>query len=332
MNAVIQFEGTIYEQGYGLIAQQVMRDSTLPKQSKLIYSYMCSFAGASQDGERTAFPSISLQLKELGMTRDTYYKWRKYLIDRGLLKITKQRKEGAKFERNIYSIIAVPKPEPINSVSEEKKDSEQNSDENPDTEGNSPWSNFSTTEKSTTENSTTNSNSLNSNSLKRNTDTRDTRETKSVSSSSSQIISSGEVQTHHEPKGGISTAKKGQDDQEELLKESLRKNSGLSDRTFKLLSGFSESYEQMYNWIGIFYRAKKKAEENMNEVIIMEYEMNEEMIYTSLLSVIRIIRTQEKENPDNYMFISLKNAFEEELTIRARQKKKDDNANHWLNG
>ena len=48
MNSVIQFEGTIYENGYGLLAQKVMRDKDLPKQSKLIYAYMCSFAGVIQ--------------------------------------------------------------------------------------------------------------------------------------------------------------------------------------------------------------------------------------------------------------------------------------------
>jgi len=110
MDSVIQFEGTIYENGYGLLAQKVMRDKTLPKQSKLIYAYMCSFASVGKNGERTAFPSISLQCDELNMSEDTYYRWRKPLIDRGYIKITKQRQEGSKFDRNLYSIIAVPVP------------------------------------------------------------------------------------------------------------------------------------------------------------------------------------------------------------------------------
>jgi hypothetical protein len=108
MDSVIQFEGTIYEDGYGLLAQKVMRDKTLPKQSKLIYAYMCSFASVGKNGERTAFPSVSLQCAELGMSEDTYYKWRKFLIEKGYIKIKRQRQEHAKFDNNIYSIIAVP--------------------------------------------------------------------------------------------------------------------------------------------------------------------------------------------------------------------------------
>lgn len=108
MESVIQFEGTIYENGYGLIAQKVMRDKTLSKQAKVIYSYMCSFAGVGKDGERSAFPSVSLQCHELGMSEKTYYRWREQLVSKGYIKIKKNRQDGAKFANNIYSIVAVP--------------------------------------------------------------------------------------------------------------------------------------------------------------------------------------------------------------------------------
>lgn len=109
-NSVIQFRGTIYENGYGLIASKVMRDKTIPKQSRLIYAYMCSFAGMDKEGNRVAFPSVSLQCEELDMSEDTYYKWRKELEKRGLITIEK-RKDGGKFERNLYFIEAVPVPQ-----------------------------------------------------------------------------------------------------------------------------------------------------------------------------------------------------------------------------
>jgi hypothetical protein len=152
MDSVIQFEGTVYENGYGLIAQKVMRDKSLPKQSKLIYAYMCSFAAVGNNGERTAFPSVSLQCGELGMTKDTYYKWRQPLIDRGYIKISKQRQEGAKFDNNVYSIMAVPVPLAIEKTDEsegnypcpknsdtvkpcpKKPDTEKPDTEKPDTE------------------------------------------------------------------------------------------------------------------------------------------------------------------------------------------------------
>lgn len=108
MDSVIQFRGTIYENGYGLIASKVMRDKRLPKQSKLIYAYMCSFAGVDENGNRSAFPSISLQCDELGMNEDTYYKWRKYLVQYGYITIEKQKNDHGKFDRNLYIIEAVP--------------------------------------------------------------------------------------------------------------------------------------------------------------------------------------------------------------------------------
>jgi hypothetical protein len=151
MDSVIQFRGTIYENGYGLIARKVMKDKRIPKQAKLIYAYMCSYAGVDKNGDRTAFPSVKLQCEELGMNKDTYYKWREYLIDYGLITIEKRREQG-KFERNLYIIEAVPVEKP---------------------EENEPYPNFSDTEpcpknsdtvKSDTENQDTISNSSISNS------------------------------------------------------------------------------------------------------------------------------------------------------------------------
>ncbi|MED3644322.1 helix-turn-helix domain-containing protein [Caldifermentibacillus hisashii] len=147
MDSVIQFRGTIYENGYGLIAQKVMRDKRLPKQSKLIYAYMCSFAGIDKDGKRSAFPSVSLQCEELGMSEDTYYKWRKYLIQYGYITIEKRKDEKGKFDRNLYFIETVPV---------EKKDESEPYPKNPGTV------------KPSTENSGDNNNSFNNNSFNSN--------------------------------------------------------------------------------------------------------------------------------------------------------------------
>lgn len=126
MDSVIQFRGTIYENGYGLIASKVMRDKTIPKQARLIYAYMCSFASIDKNGDRVAFPSVSLQCNELGMTEDTYYKWRKELEKRGLITIEK-RKEKGKFERNLYFIEAVPVSRVTNSEPYPKNSGTENS-------------------------------------------------------------------------------------------------------------------------------------------------------------------------------------------------------------
>jgi hypothetical protein len=113
MDSVVMFQGTIYEKGYGQIARAVMRDKDLKLHSKAIYAYICSFASNSNSGEKTAFPSIELQCAELGMNEDTYYKYRKPLIEKDYLRIEKLPKEKGKFERNLYFIVAVPVPQNI---------------------------------------------------------------------------------------------------------------------------------------------------------------------------------------------------------------------------
>lgn len=168
MDSVIQFEGTIYENGYGLLARKVMRDESLHKNARLIYAYMCSFAGIDKNGERTAFPSVSLQCKELDMSEDTYYKWRKQLVNRGLIKITKQRSEGGKFYKNIYSIVAVPVP--VEKEETEKPDENTINQPYPKNSGveNQPYPKNSSTVKPSTVNSGTIINSFNNNSFNKN--------------------------------------------------------------------------------------------------------------------------------------------------------------------
>jgi DNA-binding transcriptional MocR family regulator len=110
MDMVIQFRGTIYEKGYGQVAQLVMRDKTLKPTAKAIYAYLCSFAWGRVEGERSAFPSIKMQCEELGINRDTYYKYRKTLEDKGYITIEAVHGNSGKFNNNIYYIENVPCP------------------------------------------------------------------------------------------------------------------------------------------------------------------------------------------------------------------------------
>lgn len=145
-DSVIQMRGTIYENGYGLIAQKVMRDRDLSPIAKSIYSYICSFAGVGKDGERTAFPGVALMKEELGIkTNGAYYKHRNQLIEKGYLTIEKQRQEGQRFDNNLYFIEAVP----VEITKEEKPQSEKQ------TKG-EPWSVSPTTVSPTTVKQTTN--------------------------------------------------------------------------------------------------------------------------------------------------------------------------------
>lgn len=150
-DAVVMFEGTVYEEGYGLIAKKVMRDRGIHPKAKTIYAYLCSFAGPSgkADAEREAFPGVSLMMDELGIkSEDTFYKYRKQLVDKGYIKIEKRRKEGSKFESNLYKIVAVPVEIPAEKPAEvqEKKPHPKKSGME------KPYPNFSSTENPSTEN------------------------------------------------------------------------------------------------------------------------------------------------------------------------------------
>lgn len=160
-DAVVMFEGTIYEEGYGWVAQKVMRDAELSVQAKAIYSYICSMAGNPTDiDNRKAFPSVSLMKHELGIkSDDTFYKHMKKLKDKGYLKVEQEKSESGKFKRNIYKVVAVPK-------SDEKKPEPKEKEPYPKKSSTvKPYPNFSSTEKPSTEKWGTNRNSITRNSF-----------------------------------------------------------------------------------------------------------------------------------------------------------------------
>jgi hypothetical protein len=111
MDMVIQFRGTIYENGYGQIAQKVMRDKSIHTTAKAIYGYLCSFAGGRLEDDKYAFPSVELMMDELNIkSEDTFYKYRKQLTDAGYLTVEQKKDSKGRFVRNLYIIEAVPHP------------------------------------------------------------------------------------------------------------------------------------------------------------------------------------------------------------------------------
>lgn len=145
---LIQFRGTIYENGYGLIAKKVMKDTDLSLSAKAIYSYLCSYAG----NETSAFPSVKLIKHELGISKDTFYKYMKELTNKSYITITQNRAEKGKFGHNIYSIEAIPCPK--------SPDTDSRDTAPPDTES---WD--STSNNTTSNNITNNSSSYSSKGL-----------------------------------------------------------------------------------------------------------------------------------------------------------------------
>lgn len=82
----LRFEG-IYENGYGLISKNFMKDTRLTIEAKSIYAYLCTYCG----GGTTAFPSVSLQCSDLCISENRYYKHRKLLEEFGYIKIEQQK-------------------------------------------------------------------------------------------------------------------------------------------------------------------------------------------------------------------------------------------------
>ena len=106
-NNFIQVNGVL-SKGYGFSPQAVMRDIRLTPEAKCIYAYMSSFAGAGL----SAFPTVSLQLYELGMGEKRYYKHRKLLEQFGYITIkrTRVKTESGKVVggKNIYTLEQFP--------------------------------------------------------------------------------------------------------------------------------------------------------------------------------------------------------------------------------
>jgi hypothetical protein len=80
-----------------------MRDSSLSPGAKLVYAYICSFAGAGG----SAFPSLELICSELCISEKKMYKNRNELIEKGLITVKKKR-IGKKYSNNIYTLVTNP--------------------------------------------------------------------------------------------------------------------------------------------------------------------------------------------------------------------------------
>ncbi|MED3932908.1 helix-turn-helix domain-containing protein [Priestia megaterium] len=158
---VVMFRGTIYENGYGMIARKVMRDKKIDAKAKALYAYLCSFAGSNEDNTRSAFPSVALIKAELGMkSQETFYKFRDQLEQAGYITIEREKKANGKFGNNVYYIEAVATPK-------EDKENVDNTTTTPYAKNSTtvPCSKKSTTENPTTENLTTNNTAFNINSF-----------------------------------------------------------------------------------------------------------------------------------------------------------------------
>lgn len=87
--------------GFGIIAKLVTTDTDLCIGSKALYAYLCSYAGNGT----TAYPRRSKILADLKMSKETYYKYQKELLDQGYIRATR----GDKYPfANTYTIVSRP--------------------------------------------------------------------------------------------------------------------------------------------------------------------------------------------------------------------------------
>lgn len=89
-----------HDTGFGTISREIFRDNTISVQAKSIYGYLCSFAGVGFE----AYPSVSLIIHELNMSKNTFYKYMNELKEREIIEVKRLDGEGGKFGHNIYRI------------------------------------------------------------------------------------------------------------------------------------------------------------------------------------------------------------------------------------
>lgn len=98
---ILEVEG-VNAKGYGVLSQAAMFDRDLSPQSKAIYAYFVSYTGSG----RTVFPKRETILADLKLSKNTFYKHFKPLVENGYIKISKAK--GFK-NKNVYTICNSPK-------------------------------------------------------------------------------------------------------------------------------------------------------------------------------------------------------------------------------
>ena len=123
----------VMSKGYGTIPKLVMQHEDLSIEAKAIYAYLASFAGAGD----TAYPSVSIMCKHLGISKDRFYRHRKALLDNDFIRITQHQNEGG-WSNNLYTVVSVPQPQ---NKDTQNKDTRNKDTQNKDTINNSSINN-----------------------------------------------------------------------------------------------------------------------------------------------------------------------------------------------
>ena len=76
--AVVVFGGDLMERGFGIVSAKATEDTRLSSSAKGVYAYFCAHAGA---GTHSLFPSVDTICTHLAMSRNTYYRHRRTLVE-----------------------------------------------------------------------------------------------------------------------------------------------------------------------------------------------------------------------------------------------------------
>ncbi|SDZ77914.1 helix-turn-helix domain-containing protein [Selenomonas ruminantium] len=91
------YEGSVLDQGYGVVGKRVMRDRSIKIGAKGLYCYLCVYG-------HEVFPKRDTICYDLGISRDTYNSYLKELVTHGYVSVKQRRGEGNKFAGNVYTI------------------------------------------------------------------------------------------------------------------------------------------------------------------------------------------------------------------------------------
>ena len=86
--------------GYGMVYQDVTRNSNISAAAKGLYAYLSAFCGTSSE----CYPSVETIIKEMGMGRDTFYRHINALVAAGVVEKQQTLNDGGKFGRTVYRL------------------------------------------------------------------------------------------------------------------------------------------------------------------------------------------------------------------------------------
>lgn len=178
---LIVFPNTVLENGYGLVGKIVMKNRRLKAGSKALYAYLCTHARFQDGSYDSAYPSRAVICEDLGITKDTYYRYLNPLIELGYISVQKHFSDRHVFQHNTFIIEIVPCPK---NKDMEMKGTEEPCPKKDDMEGKTentacpknkdteePCPDNRDKEKPDTENVDTNNNNINNNNYINNTTT-----------------------------------------------------------------------------------------------------------------------------------------------------------------